>query len=222
MVLYRGIIPQHTNMKALTWLFSFSLLAPTGKVINFDTFALGKQPPGWTVSMTSTGTAPRWEIVKDITAPTQPYVLAQTSTDSNAARSPMAIFDGANLRDADVSVRIKPVSGHNGEAGGVVWRYKDANNYYLVRANALENNIAVYKVENGHRIPLMAGVKHQISANAWCILKVSVRGDKFQVFLDHRRVMEGHDATFTGPGKMGLWTMADSVTYFDDFRIYPK
>jgi hypothetical protein len=134
----------------------------------------------------------------------------------------MAIFDGANLRDADVSVRIKPVSGHGGQAGGLVWRYRDANNYYLARANALENDVAVYKVENGHRTPLMAGVKHLIAANAWCILKVSARGNKFQVFLDHRRILEGQDATFTGPGKVGLWTLADSVTYFDDFRVYPK
>ena len=210
------------NMKALAWLLSFSLLAPAGKVINFDTFPLGKTPPGWTVSMTSTGAAPRWEIVKDLTAATQPYVLAQVSTGGNSGRSPLAIFDEANVRDADVSVRIKPVSGHEGQAGGVVWRYRDANNYYLARADALENDVAVYKVENGHRIPLMAGVKHPIPANTWCILKVSARGNKFQVFLDHRRILEGQDTTFTGPGKVGLWTLGDSVTYFDDFRVYPK
>jgi hypothetical protein len=209
-------------MKAIAWLFAFSLLSPAGKVINFDTFAIGQAPPGWTVSMTDTGAAPRWEILKDSTAPTQPYVLAQVSTDSNKARSPLAIFDGASLRDADVSVRMKPVSGHGGQAGGVVWRYRDANNYYLARANALENNVAVYKVENGHRIPLMAVAKHPIAANAWYTLKVSVRGNKFQIFLDHRRILEGQDGTFAGPGKVGLWTLADSVTYFDDFRVYPK
>src|ERR1017187_2605025 len=107
------------NMKALAWLFSFSLLAPAGKVINFDTFPLGKTPPGCTVSMASTGAAPRWEIVKDRPAATQPNVLAQVSTDGNSARSPLAIFDGANLRDADVSVRIKPVSGRGDQVGPI-------------------------------------------------------------------------------------------------------
>jgi hypothetical protein len=208
-------------MKALAWVFSFSLLAPTGKVIDFDACPPGKTPPGWTVSMTDTGAAPRWEIVKDRTAPTQRYVLAQTSTDSTRDRAPLAIYDGANLRDADVSVRIKPVSGHEEQAGGVVWRYRDPNNYYVARANALENNVAVYKVQNGRRIPLGSS-KHPISPNAWVILKVSARGDKFQVFLDHRRILQGQDRTFTAPGKVGLWTLDDSVTYFDDFRVYPK
>jgi hypothetical protein len=209
-------------MKALTWLFSFSLIAPAPRVVNFDAFQLGKAPPGWTVGMTNRGVAPHWEIVRDRTAPTQPYVLAQTSTDTNNTRSPLAIFDGVRLRDADVSVRIKPVSGKLGQAGGVVWRYIDDKNYYLARANALDNDVSVYKVENGVRSPLMAGVKHLIPLNGWSILKVSVRGDRFQVYLDHRRILEGQDKTFAHEGKVGLWTLADSVTYFDDFRVYPK
>jgi len=209
-------------MKALAWLFSFSLLAPAVKVVNFDAFLVGKAPPGWTVGMTNKGTAPHWEVLKDLTAPTQPYVLAQTSTDPNNTRFPLATLDGVQLRDADVSVRFKPVSGKLGQAGGVVWRYLNEKNYYLARANALDNDVAVYKVENGVRIPLAAGVKHPIPLNAWSILKVSVRGNRFQVYLDHRRILQGQDMTFTGAGKVGLWTLADSVTYFDDFRVYPK
>jgi len=209
-------------MKAITWLFAFGLTASTGKVINFDTCTIGQPPPGWTVAMTNKGAAPRWEVRKDGSAPTQPYVLAQVSTDPNQTRFPLAILDGMSLRDADVSVRMKPVSGREDQAGGVVWRYRDENNYYLVRANALENNVAVYKVENGRRIPIMNGVKHPIPANAWSILKVSVRGNRFQIYLDHRRILQGQDDTFSGPGKVGLCTLADSVTYFDDFRVYPK
>src|ERR1039457_1894968 len=132
-------------MKALACLFAFTLLAPAGKVINFDSFPLGKTPPGWTVSMTDTGAAPRWEIVKDRTAATQPYVLAQVSTDGNSARSPLAIFDGANLRDGDVSVRIKPVSGHEGQAGGGAWRDRDAPHYHLAPAKPPETTRAVSK-----------------------------------------------------------------------------
>jgi hypothetical protein len=117
---------------------------------------------------------------------------------------------------------MKPVSGHADRAGGVVWRYRDANNYYLVRANALTKSVVVYKVEHGQRTQVGAEVRHDIPSNAWSILKVSVRGDKFQVYVNHHRVLESWDRTFPGAGKVGLWTVADSVTYFDDFRVYPK
>ncbi len=172
--------------------------------------------------MTDHGAAPQWQVLKDQSAPTQPYVLAQTSHDSNAGRFPLAIFDGANVRNSDVSVRIKPVGGQEDRAGGVVWRYRDPNNYYLVRANALKKNVAIYKVENGRIQQLSALVPHNIPSNAWSILKVSVRGNRFQVYVNHRRILQGQDNTFAGSGKVGLWTVADSVTYFDDFRVYPK
>lgn len=210
-------------MKSLTALLALGLTASTGKVINFDTCPLGQIPPGWTVAMTSPGPAPHWQILKDETAPTQPYVLAQTSHEAHdGSRCPLAIFDGMSVRNADVSVRMKPVSGREERAGGVVWRYRDANNYYVVRANSLLNTVALFKVENGHVRQLSALVPHDIPVNTWSILKVSVRGDKFQVYVNHRRVLEGQDATFRGAGKVGLWTMADAVTYFDDFRVYPK
>jgi hypothetical protein len=211
-------------MKTLSWLVSLGLLATSGRVVNFDTFPLGKTPPGWTVAMTNRGRAPQWEIRRDNSAATQPYVLAQVSTDPTGDRSPLAILDNMSLRDGDVSVRIKTVSGHEMQAGGVVWRYRDANNYYLARANALENNVAVFKVQNGLRIPIHPGVKHDLPANGngWSILKVSVRGNRFQVYLDHRRILQGTDNTFIGFGGVGLWTVGDSVTYFDDFRVYPR
>jgi len=209
-------------MKTISWLVSVGLIASAGRVINFDNAPLGMTPPGWTVAMTNRGGAPRWEIRKDGSAPTQPNVLAQVSDDPTGDRFPLAILDNMSLRDGDVSVRIKPVAGREDQGGGLVWRYRDANNYYLARANALEENVALYKVENGRRIPLAPGVKHDIPANAWSILKVSVRGNRFQVYLDHRRILQGWDNTFAAAGQVGLWTVADSVTYFDDFRVYPK
>jgi hypothetical protein len=211
-------------MKTLSWLVSFGVLATTGRVVNFDTFPLGKTPPGWTVAMTNRGRAPQWEIRRDGSAATQPYVLAQLSTDSAGDRFPLAILDNMSLRDGDVSVRIKTVSGREMQVGGVVWRYRDANNYYLARANALDKNVAVFKVQNGQRVPILPGVNHDLPANGhgWTILKVSVRGNRFQVFLDHRRILQGTDNTFTGSGGVGLWTGGDSVTYFDDFRVYPR
>jgi len=209
-------------MKTWSWLLAFGLSAATGRVINFDNAQLGKTPPEWSVAMTNHGRAPQWEIVKDLTAATRPYVLAQVSADPVRDRYPLAVLNDVNFRDGDISVRIKPVSGKEVQAGGLVWRYRDENNYYLARANALETNVQVFKAENGHRSPLLAGVRHEIPTNAWSILKVSVRGNRFQVYMDHRRVLQVTDSTFTGPGKVGLWTVADSVTYFDDFRVNPK
>ena len=172
--------------------------------------------------MTNAGGAPQWQIIKDTSAPTQPYVLAQTSSDPTGNRCPMAILENVSLQNGDVSVRLKPVSGREDRAGGVVWRYRDANNYYLVRANALTKTVVVYKVERGQRSQVGIEVRHDIPSNAWSILKVSVRGPKFQVYVNHHRILESWDRTFNGAGKVGLWTVSDSVTYFDDFRVYPK
>jgi hypothetical protein len=208
-------------MKPFVLLVAFGF-ASTGTVVNFDTAPLGKMPPGWTVSMTNAGSAPQWQIVKDTSAPTQPYVLAQTSTDPTGNRCPMAILENVSLQNGDVSVRLKPVSGREDRAGGVVWRYRDANNYYLVRANALTKTVVIYKVERGQRSQVGVEVRHDIPSNAWSILKVSVRGPKFQVYVNHHRILESWDRTFNGAGKVGLWTVSDSVTYFDDFRVYPK
>jgi hypothetical protein len=208
-------------MRTASLLISLSLFASTGRIINFDNAPIGKAPPGWTFT-TSQGGAPDWEVRKDQTAPTQPYVLAEISNERFDNRFPLAILNGTNLRDGDVSVRIKPIAGKEGQSAGLVWRYRDENNYYVVRANAVEKSVSVYKVENGKRIRLGPGVRHDISPNIWCILKVSAHGDRFQVYVDHRRILQGADHTFTGAGKVGLWTVGDSVTYFDDFRVYPK
>src|ERR1039457_4085934 len=117
-------------MRAFSWLLAFGLAAAPGRVITFDNEQLGQTPSQWTVAMTNHGHAPRWEIVKDLTAATQPYVFAQVSADPVRDRFPLAIFNDATFRDGDVSVRIKPVSGREVQAGGIVWGYRDPNNYY--------------------------------------------------------------------------------------------
>jgi hypothetical protein len=209
-------------MKPLVISLVFGLLAASGTVVTFDSAQLGKAPEGWTVAMTNGGGAPRWEIRKDTTAPTQPYVLAQTSNDTAGDRCPLAIFDALSVRDVDVSVRIKPVAGHENQAGGVVWRYRDPNNYYVARENALTKNVAIYRVVNGASHEIANAVPHDIEPNTWHILKVTARGDRFQVYLNHRRILQAQDKTFRAPGKVGVWTSADSITYFDDFRVYPR
>jgi hypothetical protein len=137
-------------------------------------------------------------------------------------RYPLAILKEYTHRDGEISVRVKPVSGHDSQAGGLVWHYLDENNYYLARISSLEKNVQVFKVEYGRRSALMAPVRHVVPTNDWSILKVAVKGNRFQIYVDHRRVLQGNDNTFKGAGGVGLWTVADSVVYFDDFRILPK
>jgi hypothetical protein len=217
-------------MNALGWLASFSLIAASGNISNFDRGPVGKMPPGWTAAMTNQGAAPQWEIRSDPSAPTQPYVLAQISADPRQDRSPLAILDTVSLRDADISVRLKAISGREDQGGGLVFRYLDAKNYYVVRADWLHDDVVLYKVENGRcsaivprgQPPSQIGVKRDFPPNTWHILKVSVRGNRFQVYVNHRRILQVEDSTYRGPGKVGLSTKADSVTYFDDFRVYPK
>src|ERR1043166_1946848 len=160
-----------------------SLLIVTAifEVLRFDHAAPGQVPVGWTVAMTHPGAAPRWEIVRDETAPHPPFVLAQTSTDPTAGRFPLAIWQGSSIRDGEVSVAFKAVSGAVDQAADIVWRYQDPDHYYIVRANALENNVVLYKVENGIRVSIAPkglpsrayGVKRAIPKNRWHVLRVA-------------------------------------------------
>jgi hypothetical protein len=198
-----------------------------GAAIGFDKYKAGGLPKDWTVAMTHDGGAPKWEIIADSSAPSKPNVIAQISTDNTSGRFPLAIYESAVFTNGSVSVRFKPVSGERDQAAGIVWRYKDPDNYYIVRANALENNVVLYKVEAGKRISLEPkgtpsktyGVKHKVPKDTWSVLKVEFERANFIVFFDGTRIMEVEDATFPSAGKAGLWTKADSVTYFDDFDI---
>jgi len=211
------------------WLISFAIWGTVTQTINFDSGRPGSVPPGWTVTPNS-GAPPKWEILKDPSAPSQPNVFAQMSNDAAGGRCPLAILNKMDVRDGDLSVKVKPVAGKEDRAGGLVFRYRDPDNYYLVRANALENSIVLYKVADGKRTPLSSrgappnsfGVKHPVPFNQWSVLKVQFRGPLFSVYFNHRRLFEVQDSTFRQPGKVGLWTKADSITYFDDFRIAGK
>src|SRR5947208_976126 len=124
-------------------------VSASGEVIRFDHAAQGSLPPGWSVAMTHSGGVPKWEIVRDDSAPHPPLVLAQLSRDPTAGRFPLAVWDRATLLNGEVSVAFKALDGNIDRAAGIVWRYQDPGNYYIVRANALENNVVLYKVEGG-------------------------------------------------------------------------
>jgi hypothetical protein len=195
--------------------------------IDFDNATVGAVPAGWMIAMTHTGGAPRWEVLKDDSAPSKPNVLAQVSTDRTAGRFPLAIWDRASLKDGTLTVKFKAVSGTVDQGAGLVWRYRDPNNYYIVRANALEDNVVLYKVQNGQRVSLAPkgavsnsyGVKHRVPKQTWCTLSVGFHGNLFTVSLDNQKLFDVEDSTFAGTGKTGLWTKSDSVIYFDDFQV---
>ena len=200
------------------------------QTINFDKASPGAVPPGWTVAMTHKGGAPRWEIIKDDWAPSKPNVFAQVSKDATGGRFPLAVYDKASVKDGTLSVKFKAISGSADQAAGLIWRYKDPDNYYIVRANALEDNVVLYKVENGQRISLAPkgspsktyGVKHHVPKQSWSTLSVSFQSNVFTVSFDGQKLFDVEDSTFTAGGKVGLWTKADSVTYFDDFTVEGK
>jgi hypothetical protein len=190
----------------------------SGTRINFDTFETGKTPTGFSTALTGGGGPVSWMIREDSTAPSGGQVLAQTSSDTTDYRFPLCVYDKFTGKDVEVSVKFKAISGKVDQAAGLVARLQDKDNYYIVRANAIEDNVRLYKVVGGSR-KQFAGTKTKVSSGEWHILKLAVKGKHFQVFFDDKLLFEADDDTFKEAGKVGLWTKADSVTYFDDLKI---
>jgi hypothetical protein len=190
-----------------------------------ETFDAGTgMPKGWQTGITGKGTA-QWEVIADSSAPSSPNVLKQ----SGEATFCWAAKTDENIKDGFAEVKSKPVSGKEDQAAGLVWRFKDANNYYVVRSNALEGNVVLYKTVNGKRSSLQVkgrtfgyGVDAKVPANKWSKLRVEFSGKLFTVFLDGKRLFEVEDDTFADAGAIGLWTKADSLTLFDDFTYGTK
>jgi hypothetical protein len=184
--------------------------------INFDDNKAGDAPAGWTATQTGSGNA-KWTIEKDATAPSQPNVLKQ----SGEAVYPVCLKNGTSLKDGFVEVKFKPVAGKEDQAGGVIWRAKDADNYYIARANALENNITIYHTIKGSRVAFK-NVNHNVKSGTWHTLRVEFKANHFSVIFDGEKVIEAADDSFSEAGKVGVWTKADSVTLFDDFSYGAK
>jgi hypothetical protein len=168
----------------------------------------------YTAGLTGCGPPPRWALVED----GGHKVLAEASKDTTDYRFPLAIFDQPIAADLDVAVRFKPVSGEVDRAAGLAVRLTDANNYYVVRANAAEDNVRLYKVVTGQRRQF-AGANVKVPTGVWQELRLGARGSRFEVFLNGKSLFSATDTTFSAAGKVALWTKADSVTYFDDLRI---
>jgi hypothetical protein len=190
-------------------------------VYNFDSDTPGQLPAKFHTAKTGGGAAEKWSVVADPTAPSKPNVVAQTSTDQTDYRFPLLIPDEGSFQDLDLSVKFKAVSGSVDRAGGLVFRLRDPNNYYIVRANALENNYRLYHVVNGRRSQF-AGANFKVTSGEWHELRVEAVGKKITCYYDGAKRIEATDSTFKDAGKVGLWTKADSVTHFDDLKVTAK
>ncbi|MHB8271145.1 family 16 glycoside hydrolase [Bradyrhizobium sp.] len=186
--------------------------------IAFENAQTGAVPEGWTATLTGSGN-PKWTVESDQTAPSKSKVLKQ----SGRATFPLLLKDDTSIKDGFIEVKFKAVAGSEDRAAGVVWRAKDANNYYVARANALEDNFVLYKTVNGVRSALDIvgrkggyGVSVPVPANTWHSLRIDFKGARFTASFNGKQMFEVEDSTFTDAGKVGLWTKADSVTVFDE------
>jgi hypothetical protein len=186
--------------------------------LDFEQVAVGTLPTGFSTAVTGGGGPAAWAVVEDSTAPSSGKILAQMSTDKTSSRFPLCVYAPLTAQDVQVSVQFKPVSGTVDQAAGLVVRFRDKDNYYIVRANALENNVRLYRVEQGKRTQF-AGVNVKVPTRQWQTLMLEVQDTHFRVFLNGGLLFEANDTTFKDAGKVGLWTKADSVTYFDDLHI---
>ncbi len=214
------------SIAALLFMMSSVAIMPQTTTFDFNKDKVGEPPSGFSTALTGKGKPGKWVVMKDEASPQQGNVLAQTDADSTDYRFPVCVYDALTTRDADISVKFKPVSGRVDQGAGIVWRYKDKDNYYIVRANALENNVVLYKVQNGRRtdLPLKGigrtyGKKEKVGSGQWAVLRVVVKGDLFEVYHNGNKLYEVQDDTFKEAGKVGLWTKADSVIYFDDLQV---
>jgi len=192
---------------------------PSAKTWSFDSDKPETAPTGFAFGRTGGGREGRWVVRAEKGAPSAPNVLAQVDTDATDYRFPVA-FTGPEMNDLRLSVRCKPVAGKVDQGCGLVFRLKDADNYYLTRANALEDNVRLYHVVKGRR-QQFAGWNGKVASGVWHELAVEAQGDHFQVFFNGKKVIDAHDKTFTEAGKIGVWTKADSIIYFDDLSAQP-
>ena len=184
------------------------------QVVRFDQDAAGSAPAGWACGVTGKG-SPRWTVKEDASAPSG---TGKVLTQSGSGTFPWCVRSGSALADGFVEVAFKPLAGREDQAGGVVWRWKDGDTYYVARANALENNVSLYHTERGSRKTIRY-VDAPVARDAWHRLRVEFSGAHIAVSLDGQRRIELDDTHIAGAGAVGVWTKADSVTAFDDFSF---
>jgi len=193
-------------------------LAETGAMmIAIDKMEVGAPPADFEFGRTGQGSPARWMVVSDSSA-VGGRAIEQTTTDKTDYRFPLAIYRPFAAVNVEVVLRFKPVAGTVDQAGGIVIRLSSPDDYYVVRANALEDNVRFYRVVKGRREQL-AGADTTVSANAWHALGLRAEGDKFTIMFDGKTLYTASDRTFTGAGRVALWTKADRVTHLESIAI---
>jgi len=197
---------------------AFAVADEKNTLFKFGKDDLGKTPSGWTAAQTGKGESV-WKVVADDTVPSKTgFALAQTTADKNATFN-LCVADEPSLKDVEATVSFKAVKGEKDQGGGIVWRYQDANNYYIARMNPLEDNFRVYKVVEGKRAKEFQNAELKIPTDEWHSLKIKMIGDQIECFLDGKKYLNAKDDTFAKGGKVGLWTKADAQTHFDQFVV---
>ena len=176
---------------------------------SFDQDAAGSLPQGSAVF------AGQWAVRSETDAPSKPNALCQTGS----ATFPAIALTSAVYADVVVTVRFKPISGREDQAAGIIFRVQDKDNYYILRANALESNVNFYKYASGSRSGIKDG-SAKVLAGQWQELRVEATGERLRGFLDGKLVVDAADGTYKA-GRVGLWTKADSITCFDDLSVKP-
>jgi hypothetical protein len=191
----------------MTLLTVLAASAASAETENFEDARAGEAPPGWECGVTGKGT-PRWAVE----AEGAKKLLRQ----SGSGTFPWCVKKSVSVADGFVEVRFKPEQGREDQAGGVVWRWKDGDNYYVARGNALENNVSLYHTTKGKRNTIRY-VDAPVAGNVWHTLRVEFSGNRIKVLLDGKQYIEAQDTHIQGAGALGVWTKADSVTAFSEF-----
>lgn len=185
---------------------------------DFDKGPIGKTPEEWSILQNNpTKALARWTVEADPAAPSKPNVLS-IRTDNDNATFNLAIFEKASAKDLDLSVKIKAHTGKHDQGGGLMWRVKDENNYYVCRINPLEDNFRVYKVVDGKRTQIQSA-KATPGAEKWHTVRAVMVGDHIECYLNGEKLLDAKDDTFKDAGKIGLWTKADASSSFDDVDL---
>ncbi len=179
---------------------------------NFDSISASGIPLGWFTAITGNGTAGHWEII----AEEMEKVVGQTSAKGSGYLFNLLISNRPETKDLALSVSLKAINGNEDQGGGLIWRYQDAENYYIARANPLESNLRIYKVINGNRTQIES-YSLPITAQTWHNLSVFHQKNIIRCYYDGQLFIETRDSTINKAGKSGLWTKADAQTYFDNF-----
>lgn len=197
------------------------VVADEPKTVTFAKADAGKPPKGWVVARTGEGEGSVWAVTADDSAPSKSgYALAQTAEGPNPLYN-LCVLTDSGFKDGEVSVAVKAVKGKLDQGGGVVWRYKDAKNYYVCRYNPLETNIRLYQVKEGKRTQLATKEEVAVKEGAWFTVSVMQTGKVIECSLDGKKLLEATDETFPDAGQVGVWCKADAHSHFDQFKFTP-